>query len=595
MAGKRTKEKKVVPQVGQAAELNKLVKQAFRAVIIGVVLLASSIAITFSMSGAQEAQLQVTMALNQYREGSKALTSAVQSYAVTGNSLYYDQYMKELNVAQNREKAIATLQEYDITDDEWAALNEIAGMSEGLVPLEEAAMASVAAGDLNAAQESVFGDAYEDTIVKINDYTDTAIGEIQARKASQKVMLQIIQMAVQAVFVVACGYVIYALVKTIKFSQKELLVPIEKVAEQMGYLAKGDFSEPLDLVEDESEVGQMVSAIAFMKKNINNMIAEISDILGEMSNGNYQTEITQEYVGEFVRIKESIIDIGESMRETLHTLKDVSEQIDAGSEQLACAAQDLAEGSTTQATQVAEVAEAISRMSRSMESNAAAAEESVIIASNAGAVLVAGNEKMQELKVAIGEISKCSEEISTIINAIEDIASQTNLLSLNAAIEAARAGEAGKGFAVVASEIQHLAQESGDSALKITEIVQRLSEDSRNSMLVMKEVMERLQEQQDKLNETILKFQNICEGITSSREHTSQIHTQAQQCDHDRNEMLDIVQNLSAISEENAASTEETTASMQELNSRMTLLTDSAIKLKELAVSLEENTKFFQL
>lgn len=550
MAGKRTKEKKVVPQVGQAAELNKLVKQAFRAVIIGVVLLASSIAITFSMSGAQEAQLQVTMALNQYREGSKALTSAVQSYAVTGNSLYYDQYMKELNVAQNREKAIATLQEYDITDDEWAALNEIAGMSEGLVPLEEAAMASVAAGDLNAAQESVFGDAYEDTIVKINDYTDTAIGEIQARKASQKVMLQIIQMAVQAVFVVACGYVIYALVKTIKFSQKELLVPIEKVAEQMGYLAKGDFSEPLDLVEDESEVGQMVSAIAFMKKNINNMIAEISDILGEMSNGNYQTEITQEYVGEFVRIKESIIDIGESMRETLHTLKDVSEQIDAGSEQLACAAQDLAEGSTTQATQVAEVAEAISRMSRSMESNAAAAEESVIIASNAGAVLVAGNEKMQELKVAIGEISKCSEEISTIINAIEDIASQTNLLSLNAAIEAARAGEAGRGFAVVADQVKNLAEESAKAAGQTTELIQ-MTIDAVNKGIEIADA-------------TAANMVEVMGGAQDATEKMGQIASMLKEESANMQVINETVSSVSSVVDNNSATSEETAAVSEE-------------------------------
>lgn len=566
MAGKRTKEKKAVPKVGQAAELNKLVKQAFQAVIIGVALLALSIAITFSMSGAQDAQLQVTMALNQYRDGSKALTSAVQSYAVTGNSLYYDQYMNELNVDQNREKAIATLQEYDITDEEWAALNEIAGMSEGLVPLEEAAMASVAAGDLVAAQESVFGDAYEETIVKINDYTDTAINQIQERKASQKVMLQIIQMAVQAVFVVSCAYVIYTLVRTIKFSQKELLVPIEKVADQMGYLAKGDFSEPLDLKEDESEVGQMVTAISFMKKNMHEMIAEISDILGEMSNGNYQIEATQEYVGEFVRIKESIIDIGEAMRETLHTLRDVSEQIDAGSEQLACAAQDLAEGSTTQATQVAEVAEAISRMSRSMESNAAAAEESVTIASNAGEVLVAGNEKMQELKTAIGEISKCSEEISTIINAIEDIASQTNLLSLNAAIEAARAGEAGRGFAVVADQVKNLAEESAKAAGQTTELIQ-MTIDAVNKGI-------------DIADATAANMVEVMGGAQDATEKMSQIATMLKEEAANMQVINETVSSVSSVVDNNSATSEETAAVSEEQKAQVETMVQMMARFK---------------
>lgn len=253
------------------------------------------------MSSVQNEQLEVTMALNQYKNGSKTLTSEVQSYAVTGDQLYYDNYMNELNVDQNREKA----------------------------------MASVESGDLISAQESVFGDAYEETVVQINTQTEEVIEQIQARKASQKNLLQILQIIAQIAFVASCGYVIFALVKTIQFSKKELLSPIEKVAEQMEHLAHGDFGVRMDLEEDASEVGQMVAAIRFMKKNMHEMITEISYILEEMGEGNYQFVIEKEYVGEFIEIKESIIKISEAMRETLHTMRDVAEQIDAGSEQLA--------------------------------------------------------------------------------------------------------------------------------------------------------------------------------------------------------------------------------------------------------------------
>ena len=107
-----------------------------------------------------------------------------------------------------------------------------------------------------------------------------------------------------------------------------------------------------------------------------------------------------------------------------------------------------------------------------MEKSSNEARECVNIASQSGQTLLIGNEKMEELKAAIKEISQCSEQIKNIIVAIDDIASQTNLLSLNAAIEAARAGEAGKGFAVVAEEIGGLAETSKRTAAKIRELCQ---------------------------------------------------------------------------------------------------------------------------
>ena len=126
-------------------------------------------------------QLAVTMALDQYRMGSKALTSAVQSYAVTGETVYKDEYFNELNTLKNRDKALAVLEEKGLEDSEWAILKQIQDYSNGLVPLEEAAMANVEAGDLPAAQEAVFGHEYEDVVVQINDLTDQLISTVQGR------------------------------------------------------------------------------------------------------------------------------------------------------------------------------------------------------------------------------------------------------------------------------------------------------------------------------------------------------------------------------------------------------------------------------
>nr|MBQ8251830.1 methyl-accepting chemotaxis protein [Lachnospiraceae bacterium] len=162
-------------------------------------------------------------------------------------------------------------------------------------------------------------------------------------------------------------------------------------------------------------------------------------------------------------------------------------------------------------------------------------------------------------------------------------------------IEAARAGEAGRGFAVVAAQIQKLAEESNASAAQIEDIIATLSQDSANTLVVMDNLRENITVQQEKMLDTIEKFSSVREGIVSSTDNTSQIHTQASDCDNSRVAVVDIIQDLSALSEENAASTEETTASMQELNATINLLSNAAKELQDLAVSLENDVRFFRL
>lgn len=467
------KTKKVTSETkSQAAQLKKLVRQAAMSVVTGGVLLLGFIGFSIGVSAINTAQVNTTVALNQYRVASKTLTYDIQSYAVTGDQRYYDGYMKELNEDQNREKAVAALEKCGLKEDEWTSLNQIASMSNNLVPLEEEAIAYVKAGDLAAAQACVFSSEYGNSVDQINEQTDQTIHNILERKNRGQSMLKFFQFIFEVLFAISFLYVVKEFVRTIKFSEKELLEPILKVSGQMDSLAGGEFHVELDLEENESEVGRMVTAIAFMKQNLLGMIEEITQTLEKMGNGDYRVEIQQEYVGEFVSIKDSFIQIGEKMRKTISTIRAVSGQIDSGSEQLAYAAQDLAENCTMQAAQVSELMSAFDAMTKNMEGNAHEAEESARMAAEAGGTLTKGNEKLQELKGSIQEIGKCSEQIGTIIEAIEDIASQTNLLALNAAIEAARAGEAGKGFAVVAEQVKNLANESSKAAGRTTELIE---------------------------------------------------------------------------------------------------------------------------
>ncbi len=542
----------------QSYHLKRIVRQSVIAVVVGAVLLLLSLGTNIWMTMMTDEELETTTYLNQYRIASKTLTYAVQAYAATGEQNYYDDYMKELNEDKNRDIAWAGLEKNHITKDEWQKMNQIAELSNGLVPLEEEAFALAGKGDTETAREHVFGKEYSDTVRQINSLTDEAIHQIQSRLNASKMTMRIFQIFIEVLYSLSFLYLVYEITRLVKFSRNELLDPIVKVSEQMTELAAGDFHTELAVTVDDSEVGNMAGSIALMKQNMTAMIQEISDVLESMGDGNYNISIEQDYVGEFGQIKESFLKICEKMRETLSTIREVAQQIDSGSEQLAYAASDLAEGSTEQAGKISDLVSLVDNMYHSMEHSANEANETVKLSSRASHVLITGNEKMQELKETIGQISKCSEEIGEIIRTIEDIASQTNLLSLNASIEAARAGEAGRGFAIVADQVKDLADQSAKAAGESDKLIERTVmavekgiEIADEAALSMDEVMQGAKEATDKMGQMSELLTNDVNNMNHINENIIRV--------------ADIVDNNSAASEETAAVSEEQKAQVESM------------------------------
>ena len=310
----------------------------------------------------------------------------------------------------------------------------------------------------------------------------------------------------------------------------------------------------------------------------------------------------REIVGSFQQSAHELNEAGAS-------LDSMASQSSTATDEISRAVEEISHGAVSQAEEIESASGQIAAMGAVIEDivsnvkNLSEASESMTSAGNASLEtmqkLSDSNDRTSHAINNIGEQIQLTNEsikkISVATELITSIASQTNLLSLNASIESARAGEAGRGFAVVATEIQKLAVQSNDAAVEIQQIIGNLITESQKTMNEMQDAEVLMREQQEKLGDTKEKFDEVNVGIDVSKEQTQQIRVYVDSCDSARAAVIDVITNLSAISQENAASAEETTASMEELNATINVLAGEAVKLKEIAAQLKEEMSFFRV
>jgi len=374
----------------------------------------------------------------------------------------------------------------------------------------------------------------------------------------------------------------------------------------------------------------IMAAIMYLNSNyVVRSIVLLSEIIEKLSNYDLsfdenhgavkfidRTDETGDITRALAKMQENFIALLAEVKDTSIVVSTSSEELNATSEEVAMSAeevsntiQELAHGATEQATETELGASQVNELGDLMNNNEASLNEVVEMSERVNQHVVEGLEVIEdliqktdlsgksstEIYEVIQKTNTSSEKIRSASEMIASIADQTNLLALNAAIEAARAGEAGKGFAVVAEEIRKLAEQSTASTKEIDDVVEELTHNSSEAVTKMQEVSKIIIQQVESVHSTQGKYKEISSAFETTDEAITRMKVSSDDMQTKKEKILEIVQSLSAIAEENAASTEQVSASIQEQLAATQEVANASEQLSLVSVQLQENVDKFKL